>query len=252
MSVSRIFAVVTVVRSSGALNWIVTAVLVGTPVLLAAGLMNVTPGAVGLALCTVNPAFTSRISDAPVCTRTSRAPSVAPAAIVSVAFAVVALVTVTNPKSPCAPPLTEIPAPNRACVVPFTKFVNSPVIDTGTVEFGTPTFGLMTVIFGSPGRTVNAPILETTSAPVVTVTVRGPAGAPIVTVTGTWICVGPFTVTVPAVSPLLLNDTVDVPAWKCVNDPVIVSVCMLPWAPLVGVTVSSDGTPASTVNTPRP
>src|SRR5436309_2520687 len=119
-------------------------------------------------------------------------------------------------------------------------------METGTLEFGTPMFGEMTVIEGVPGCTVNALERVTISVPVVTVTDRAPAAVPPAMVTGTDNVPGPFTVTVPGAMPLP-KLTVVWPAVKWVNAPLIWTVRLAPCDAWFGVTDCSAGMPAATL-----
>src|SRR5579863_8294636 len=105
---------------------------------------------------------------------TLREPRTAAWSIVSVAVAEVGLVTLTDPKAPSAAPPTEMALPKLATVLFAVKLVEVPVMVTVTVEFGAPTFGLITVIVGKPDVTVRALTRVAASPLVVTVTARAP------------------------------------------------------------------------------
>ena len=105
----------------------------------------------------------------PVVRVTVRLPIAASGLMVMETPAVVGLVTVTV--------LTVMPAPKSAVVVPFTKFVNSPVTATLSVLPCWPDAGSTCATRGVPAMTVNPFRSVAFSPSVVSVTVRSPGVA---------------------------------------------------------------------------
>ena len=173
----------------------------------------------------------------PVVTVTLLAPKAAVGVIVKVAVRWVA--SVTTMALAVTPGLLNVTAG-----VPDVKCVNWPVMTTpvGAVPWA-PLAGFSERTTGVPAVTVNRLLPVATSLPVVTVTLLVPVAAVVLIVSVAVNCVALVTVTALAVTPVLLNDTVEVPATKCVNWPVICTpVNTWPCFPLVGlITLTAGG-----------
>src|ERR1035441_155956 len=129
------------------------------------------------------------------------------------------------------------------------KCVNWPVITTlDTIWPCCPLAVLSERTTGVPAVTVNLPLPVAISLPVVTVTLLAPVAAPaaIVRVAVRW--VASVNVMALAVTPVLLNVTVEL-AVKCVNCPVITTLdSTWPCCPLAVLSERTTGVPAVTVN----
>ena len=238
---------VMVVRSIGWLKTAMSLLLIGMLAWLP-GLNEISVGGEIDVACTVNPAGTVSTS-ALVVTTTVRGPSVAAGSIASDAERVHVPVTVTSPAAPSAAPTTEMPGPKLAVVVPLTQLVYWPAMLTVTKAFGVPIFGLMTVMEGVPGNTVNPLARFRFSELVVTLTVRAPTGAFVAIVMFAVSCVGPETVMKLVVIPYpKLTD--EIACAKLEKAPVRTTLSVVPAAPVPGVAEMRFGTPASTENPP--
>jgi hypothetical protein len=111
----------------------------------------------------------------PVCTEMVRAPSAALFATLTMAVAVVALVTVTGPKFPCRPEPMEIPGPKLATVVPCTKCVPDPVIVTVMDCAGKAEFAMTDTMVAGPLAAVTVNVVLPMMLPIVALIVVLPA-----------------------------------------------------------------------------
>jgi hypothetical protein len=113
-----------------------------------------------------NPAARIAIS-APVFTLTSRLPAAATGSITNWAVTAVVLVTVRGPYPPAGAPPTEIPGPKFACVAPWKKLLNVPVIATTRFCPGAPLTGFNEIVAGGLMVNVEGAELANNTLPVV-------------------------------------------------------------------------------------
>ena len=171
-------------------------------------------GSVAVVICRTA-AFTVKLAASvavspPVVRVTVRVPSAAEGSIRSEAVAVIRLLTVRL--------CTVMPAPKVADVMPCAKLVAVPVTVTESVCARRPEVGFNEEITALPACTVKLAVLVAVSAPVLSVTSRGPSVAVPVPVILTVACELSVTVTLLMVMPVP-KFAVVVPAAKLVKLP---------------------------------
>ena len=169
-----------------------------------------------------------------VVTLTACAPAVADVPITKVVASVVEFSTCT--------PAMEMPLPAFTVVAPGTKPV--PVSVTATVCPRPPLSGATLASVGGAGVTVNV-WLSVVPPAVVTVSACAPSAASVAIVSVPVAVVVLVTLTPLTTIPVPATCTVVAPGTK--SDPVSVTVTVVPWAPLAGLTPASAGADGSTV-----